>query len=140
MTDLNDQYTPHPAAMAWICEEIERVVWPLDRQYFKDHPDRTYRIRPAIGAEITEVEITSGEAIEHEPCMQAGMHPYMIVRQLTPGILRARCIFFVAQPSPDWDDPPEEFCRYVVSQMGDNPLMSETTGQQSRKAKKRANA
>jgi len=96
----------HPDALRRICEEIENTVWVSDREFFKSHPKRRHRLRPAMSAEISEHEITQGKALE----CPVGMQLAVVVKLIVPGV-RTRWPFFVpAGPAP-WDAFSEDYCR-----------------------------
>jgi hypothetical protein len=104
LQDLTMAYT-HPDALQRVCEEVERTAWVSDRQFFHDHPQREYRLRPAMSAEISEYEISRAEAL---PC-PPGMQIITAVKRIGPGI-RARLLIVVPAAVP-WVEAPEDVCR-----------------------------
>src|SRR5262245_24676996 len=67
----------HPDAMQRVCEEVEPTVWSLDRKFFREHPNRSYRIRQPLNIEIVENELLEGRPAECPP----GTMFYIMVRQ-----------------------------------------------------------
>jgi hypothetical protein len=97
----------HPDALQRVCEEIDRTVWPLDRKFFDDNPQREFRIRPAEAVEIAEVELAHSIAVPIPP----GNGAYILVRQFAPGVrLRRMIIVPVIDP---WTEPPEAVARWA---------------------------
>jgi hypothetical protein len=95
----------HPDAMQRLCEEIERTAWLSDRQFFRDHPCRSHRLRPAMSAEISEHEVATGKMLACPP----GVQVVTAVKRLGPGI-RVR-LLFTAPAVAAWVEPPEDVCR-----------------------------
>src|SRR5262245_36762234 len=109
----------HPDARQRVLEEIERTVWPLDRKFFREHPNRNYRIRQPLSIEIVENELLEGRLAEHP----SGTVFYIMVRQFAPG-LRARLVFFAPPGAPE--EPPEKLCRQLYRRLcRNNPHVKE---------------
>ena len=71
----------HPDALQRVCEEVERVVWPIDRDF--EHAGRGYWVRPAEQIEIAELETTRG--VNTWPNLPPGLRYYTVVVWLGQG-------------------------------------------------------
>jgi hypothetical protein len=60
----------------------------LDKEWFRSHPHRSHRIRPAVAGEMPG----------------ANAETYIVVRQLAPGV-RMRVFFTPVGPSPEGEAP-----------------------------------
>jgi hypothetical protein len=108
-----------PEALQRVCEEVERTAWVSDRQFFHDHPQREYRLRPAMPAEIAQQEVAGGKATR--PCSK-GTLIVAAVKRIGPGI-RSRA-FFVGNAVIPWADLSEEDCcawHTFIRQQSANP-------------------
>src|SRR6516164_7075233 len=76
-SDLQDYV--HPEALQKLTDEVDRTACNSDRQYFVDHPQRQFRLRPAWPAEISIEELLSGPP-------RRGSRHYVLVKQLIRGI------------------------------------------------------
>ena len=84
----------HQDALQRVCAEVERVVWPIDRDFAEK--GRRYWIRPAEDIEVSERELMDMVAA---PPLPSGWRAYVVVKVLSPGI-RMRMPFF----APDIGD------------------------------------
>jgi hypothetical protein len=105
----------HKDALQRVCEEIERVVWPIDRAF--ERTGRKYWIRPAEGIEVSEVEVSCGKPVEPIP---PGARWYIVVKLHAPGS-RSRLLFYATNRGGKL--PAEKACRawweYILQQRGD---------------------
>jgi hypothetical protein len=114
----------HPDALQRVREELKRTVWPLDRKFFRKHPTRSYRLRPALDIEVAEKDLINGTAVLLCP---PGMGVFVSVRQVVPGV-RLR-LLFGAPAVEHWIDPPEDICQAWYEHLHQrNPLAQEITG------------
>jgi|SRR6516162_202230 hypothetical protein len=97
-SDLQDYV--HPEALQKLTDEVDRTACNSDRQYFVDHPQRQFRLRPAWPAEISIEELLSGPP-------RRGSRHYVLVKQLIRGI-RQRA--HITTPN-ELNAPDEAACR-----------------------------
>lgn len=93
----------------WV-EQLEQVM-QQDRDFFLQHPDRDYYIRP-----ITPVELVEGKAMGKAPLPQA----FVLVGQIAPGS-RIRLVF------EDERLPPIEEFKQVQQQIRKNLSLTSPT-------------
>jgi hypothetical protein len=91
----------HPEALQKLTDEIDRTACNSDRQYFIDHPQRQFRLRPAWPAEIAIDEILAGS-------VQRRRHHYILVKQIVRGI-RVRALLS-ASDEAQLDFPDDKTC------------------------------
>jgi hypothetical protein len=84
-----------PYAMDRVCDEIERVVWPIDRAY--EDEGREFWIRPAEPIEISQRELLYDMPLIPGP----GHAVYVVVRVLSPGV-RERRVFTARDIGIGW--------------------------------------
>src|SRR5262245_43034240 len=90
-------------AMQRVCEEIERVVWPIDRKY--EDEGRRFWVRPAEPIEISQRELEAGLPWIPKP----GDSTYVVVRAVGAGI-RERLVFVARDLGEGWRTLPEAEC------------------------------
>jgi hypothetical protein len=90
----------HPETLQKLTEEVDRTACNSDRQYFVDHPQRQFRLRPAWPAEISIEELLNGPA-------DGGSYHYVLVKQLIRGIRQRAHITTLNEV----DAPDEAACR-----------------------------
>lgn len=105
-----------------LAAQIEDIVWASDREFFKTHPQRQYRLRPAWDIELKDQEVMTGDV---SPPLCDGHCWWTIVYQVTPGV-RARQCFQAPHDLPI--DPPEAACRIMAKRLRKtNPRFAEIT-------------
>ena len=78
----------HQDALQRVCAEVERVVWPIDRDFAEK--GRRYWIRPAEDIEVSERELMDMAAA---PPLPSGWCVYVVVKVLSPGVrMRSRSL------------------------------------------------
>jgi hypothetical protein len=86
-----------------LADEIDRTASESDRRFFKDHPQRSRRIRHATWAEVSAQEVIDGTALPISP----GRQCFVAVRQLQPG-LRMRAFFIAPDAGEEVEEMPED--------------------------------
>jgi hypothetical protein len=71
-----------------ISQGVEDTAWASDRIFFKQHPKRQLRLRPAFGIEVEDF-VRHGD---YNPVIPADWCHWIIVQQISPGV-RARFPF-----------------------------------------------
>jgi hypothetical protein len=85
----------HPEALQKLTDEVDRTACNSDRQYFVDHPQRQFRLRPAWPAEISIEELLNGPA-------RLGSRHYILVKQIARGVrMRAHVTALGELDAPD---------------------------------------
>ena len=90
-----------PDALQRVVDEVDRTACEMDRIFFRDHPRRSYWVRPAQPAEIIEFEMQGWDP-------PPGSHTCIAVRRVTDAA-RFRVPFSSPFPSPT--DLSEDLCR-----------------------------
>jgi hypothetical protein len=96
-----------PSAMQRVGEEVERLVWPIDRDF--EDAGRAYWVRPAEPVELTELEVVQGIAW---PSLPHGLRYYTVVSLVGPGV-RMREIFHAPDIGDDWRKMKDGYCQKV---------------------------
>ena len=94
----------HQDALQRVCAEVERVVWPIDRDFAQK--GRRYWIRPAEDIEVSERELMDMVAA---PPLPSGWRAYVVVKVFSPGV-RMRMPFFAPDIGDEWRHLPEVRC------------------------------
>ena len=94
-------------AMQRACEEIERVVWPIDRAISDENPKRKYWIRPAHPIEVAQRELSEEQPM---PVPSPGRRYYMVVYEPRRGV-RIRLPFVADDIGDACRDVPEALCK-----------------------------
>ena len=97
----------HPDVLPRMCDEIERVAWPIDREF--EDSGRKCWIRRAADAEIIALEAVHKEAL---PKLPAGYGYYMAVKVLRTGV-RFKFPFGGTIDDEQWRTLPEIDCSRI---------------------------
>jgi hypothetical protein len=85
-----------------LTDEVDRIACESDRRFFRDHPQRSHRIRHATWAEVSQMEEVDGAAAPVSP----GKQCFVAVKQLQPGV-RMRAFFIAPAAGEEAEGMPE---------------------------------
>ena len=97
-----------------VCDEIERVVWPIDRAFIAKHPHRRHWIRPTEAIELSQREVADGTAW---PAPPSGSRYYTVVKACGSLGFRMRIPFAAPDIGEDWQALTEVQCRTWYEQL-----------------------
>jgi hypothetical protein len=78
-TNQGECLAEHSDVLQRMCDEIERVAWPIDREY--EDSGRKFWMRPACDAELRALEADSEEAA---PLIPEGTRWFKLVHLISP--------------------------------------------------------
>jgi hypothetical protein len=105
MIDLSDRLASMSSAE--LGAQVDAGACESDRAFFRQHPRRSFRLRPSWAAEIEE--FARHGTVERD--LPDGLCWWVIVHQLVPHKLRMR--WPLPAPHYFFPDPPEEIARKI---------------------------